>query len=94
MNNIASCFLRWLNDKGYYSRSYGKNYHMPEIAILVYNCGGKNKNNVMFRFLNMIKEGGFFGTYTLHFYIKGHTKNDCDRSFNSLKVLESKVPYF
>ena len=67
---------------------------MPEIAILVYNCGGKNKNNVMVRFLNMIKEGGLFGTYTLHFYIKGHTKNDCDRSFKSLKVLELKVPYF
>ena len=38
----------------------------------------------------MIKEGGFFGAATLYFYIKGHTKNDCDRAFNSLKVLYRK----
>ena len=74
MNNIASCFLRWLNDKGYYSRSYGKNYHMPEIAILVYNCGGKNKNNVMFRFLNMIKEGGVLWDIYFAFLYQGSHK--------------------
>ena len=38
----------------------------------------------MIRFLNTIKEGGLFRTATLHLYIKVHTKNDCDRSFNSL----------
>ena len=38
----------------------------------------------------MIKEGGFFGVDTLYFYIKGHTKNDCDSAFNSLKVLYRK----
>ena len=51
---------------------------MPGIDILVDNCGGQNKNNVMIRFLNMIKDGGFFGTDTFYFYIRGHTKNDCD----------------
>ena len=47
MNNIASCLLCWLNDKGYYSLSYGKNNNMPEISIPVDNCGGQNKNNLM-----------------------------------------------
>ena len=60
---------------------------MPETDILVDNCGVQNKNNVMIRFLNMIKERGLFGTYNLHFYIKGHTKNDREHAFNSLKVL-------
>ena len=44
----------------------------------------------MIRFMNMIKEGGLFGTDTLYFYIKGHTKNDYDHVFNSLKVLYQK----
>ena len=35
----------------------------------------------------MINEGGFFGSDNFYFYIKGHTKNDCDRAFNSLKVI-------
>ena len=67
---------------------------MPEIAVLVYNCGGQNKNNVMIRFMNMINERGFFGTATLYFYIKGHTKNCCDCAFNSLKVLYRKQNVF
>ena len=90
MNNIASCFLIWINDKGHYYKSYGKNHKMPEISILVENCGGQNKNNVMILFLNMIKEGGFSGTYTLHSYIKGHTKNYCFHAFKSLKVVYRK----
>ena len=47
---------------------------MPETDILVDNCGVQNKNNVMIRFLNMIKEGVLLEKNTLHFYIKGHTK--------------------
>ena len=39
MNNISYCVLCWLNDKGYYSQSYGNNHKMPEIDILVGNCG-------------------------------------------------------
>ena len=67
---------------------------MPEIDILVDNCGDQNKNNVMIRFLIMIKEGGLFGKNTLHFYINGRTNNDCDRAFNSLKFLYQKKYFF
>ena len=84
MNNIYSCLLRWINDKGYYSQSYGENHKMPEISIPVDNCGSQNKNNVIIRFLNMIKEGGFSGIAILHFYINGYIKNDFDRTFNRL----------
>ena len=60
MNNISSWLLCLLNVKGYYSQSYGKNNNILEIAILVDNFGGHNKNNLMIHFLNMIKEGVFF----------------------------------
>ena len=40
VKNIASCLLRWLNDKGLYSRLYSKKHKIPEIAIIVYNCDG------------------------------------------------------
>ena len=76
MDNIASCLFRWLNAKGYYYQSYGKNNKTPKITIIFDNCGGHNKNNVMILFLNMIKEGELFGTDNLHLYIKGHTNND------------------
>ena len=67
---------------------------MPEISILVDNCGGQNKNNVMIRFLNMINELGLFGGYTFYFCIKGHKNNDCDRAVNILKVLYRKKNIF
>ena len=94
MKNISSCLLCCINYKGYYYQPYGKKYKMPEIDFLVDNCGGQNKNNLMTRFLNMIKEGGLFGTDTLYSYIKGHTNNYCNRAFNSLKVLYWKQNVF
>ena len=62
INNIAYCLLIWINDRGYYSQSYGKNHNMSEIDILLEKCGGYNRNNVIILFLNMIKEGGLFQT--------------------------------
>ena len=94
MNNIASCLLRCLNYKRYYSQYYDKNLKMPDIVIIFDNYGGQNKSNVMIRFLNMIKERGFFGTSTLNFYIKICTKNYHDRAFNGLKVLCQKQEVF
>ena len=54
----------------------------------------QKKNNVTIRFMIMIKEGGLFGTVTLHFYIKGHTKNDRERAFNRLTVMYRKQNVF
>ena len=94
MNNIASCLLRWINEKGCYSQSYGNNHKVLKISIFVDNCGDQNKNNVMIRFLNMIKKGGFFGTVSLHLYIKINRNNDCYHAFNSLKVMYRKQNIF
>ena len=94
LNNISSYLLHCINEKGYYSQSYGKNHKMTEITSLVDNYGGKNKNNVIIHCLNMIIEGVLFGTAIFHIYIKGHTNNDFDCSFNSLKVLYQKQHVF
>ena len=67
---------------------------MSGIAILVDSCSGKNKNNVKIHFMNMLKEVVFFGTYTYHFYINGHTSSDYNRAFNILKVLYLKQKVF
>ena len=67
---------------------------MPEIAILVDNCSGQNKNNVMIHFLNIIKGVVLFGTDSLYFYIKRHTESECDRAFNYLKVMHRKQNVF
>ena len=96
MKILESCLLRWINDKGYSSQSYGKNHKMPEIAILVDNCGGQrniNCGNYPF-YINMIKDGGFFGTATFHLYIKVNTNNDCDCAFNSLNMMYWKKCIF
>ena len=90
MNNITYCLLSCLNDKRYYSKSYSNNHEMPKIPIIVENCGSQKKNNIMIHFLHMIKEGGLFGTATLHFFIKDYTKSYLDCEFKSLKVLYPK----
>jgi hypothetical protein len=49
------------------------------------NCGGQNKNNTMMHMLMYLYELGYFKKITFIFLIAGHTKNACDRLFNSLK---------
>ena len=51
------------------------------------NCTGQNKNNVVLRLANMLVEGGYFSKITICFLVKGHTKNSCDRNFNSMKCI-------
>ena len=94
MKNIASCLLCWINVKGYYYKSYGKNNKMTEITIIVDNCGAQNKNNAMIYFINMLKQGGLYWTANLHFYIRSHMKNGRDRAFDRLKALYWKQSMF
>ena len=76
------------------TRGNSLNHNMPGFDILIDNYGCKNKNKAIICFLNMIKEGGLFGSANFYFYIKGHTKNDCGHAFNSLKVLWRKQDVF
>ena len=48
---------------------------------------GQNKNNTVLRLAAMLSECGYFYKVNCIFYIVGHTKNACDRWFNTLKRL-------
>jgi hypothetical protein len=50
------------------------------------NCGGQNKNKMVLRLALYLVERKYFSTVEFIFYIRGHTKNVCDRLFNLLKI--------
>ena len=80
-NNVASLVLHDLGRRGYLSsETPGKEYNQ-----LFDNCGGQNKNRMVLRLALYLVEAGFFDKVMILFYIKGHTKNACDRLFNEMK---------
>jgi hypothetical protein len=58
-------------------------------------CGGQNKNNVVLRLApSYLVEMGYFKTVEFCFYVRGHTKNDCDNTFNQMKLKYHKKDVF
>ncbi|KAH9154259.1 hypothetical protein AeRB84_003609 [Aphanomyces euteiches] len=51
------------------------------LALYANNCGGQNKNNYVIKFLLMATFTGRFSQLDYNFFVKGHTKNACDRGF-------------
>lgn len=80
MANIASCLFLDFKRKGFFS-----NPQFGPLVILADNCGGQNKNKVIIRLAMWLVEAGIFPKVIIHFFVVGHTKNDCDRMFNALK---------
>ena len=56
-----------------------------ELNIFMDNCSGQNKNNTVLKLALWLKQMGYFKRVRVIFLIVGHTKNACDRLFNSLK---------
>jgi hypothetical protein len=56
-----------------------------ELTIIMDNCSGQNKNRMVLRLANYLVEADYFEKVNFVFYIVGHTKNACDRWFNTLK---------
>ncbi|KAJ0404135.1 hypothetical protein ATCC90586_005042 [Pythium insidiosum] len=54
-------------------------------AIYADNCGAQNKNNHLVRFLLFLVDSGRLRAANLYFFVKGHTKNNCDRGFATFK---------
>jgi hypothetical protein len=50
------------------------------------NCGGQNKNNVVLRLAPYLVEMGHFKNVEFCLYVRGYTKNACDRTFNQMKL--------
>ena len=49
------------------------------------NCSGQNKIQMVLQLANYLVEADYFEKVNFVFYIVGHTKNACDRWFNTLK---------
>ena len=58
---------------------------VKRLVIIADNCPGQNKNNCVFKFCCWLVEAGWAKEVVMMFLIKGHTKNECDSKFNSLK---------
>ena len=65
-----------------------------EINIVMDNCGGQNKNNMVLRMLLFLVKLGVCKVARAIFLVRGHTKNDCDRLFNLMKKIYRKSDCF
>ncbi len=80
-NNIASLLMRALRDLNWLvDGRCGK-----RLSIIMDNCTGQNKNGHVLRLALWLVELQYFQSVEFKFYVRGHTKNMCDRIFNLLK---------
>jgi hypothetical protein len=85
-NNDASILMQDLFDKLWMRKDKpGK-----KLTVAMDNCGGQNKNNVFMCLAPYFVEMGYFKTVVLTFYVRGHTKNACNRTFNQMKLKHHK----
>ena len=89
-NNFASLLVYGLKHLGMIIEGKtGK-----RLTIIMDNCSGQNKNNVVLRLALWLVEMKFFKEVCFSFYIRGHTKNACDRLFNQMKLNYRKAQVF
>lgn len=84
-NNFASLIWKELHRKGLKAGSKAK-----ELNFVFDNCSGQNKNRMVIRLLTISVALGYAKKVVAIFLIRGHTKNDCDRTFNLMKILYRK----
>jgi hypothetical protein len=65
-----------------------------EINIVMDNCRGQNKNNMVLRMLLLLVKLGVAKKARAIFLVRGHTKNDCNRLFNHMKKIYRKSDCF
>ena len=80
-NNVASLLLQYVREN-FVDPNLGP---MMELNIVMDNCAGQNKNRMVIRMASYMLELQYFKRINLIFLVKGHTKNMCDRMFNSMK---------
>ncbi|ETP00336.1 hypothetical protein F441_22243 [Phytophthora nicotianae CJ01A1] len=61
--------------------SEGKN----RLTVYAENCSGQNKNNYVIKFLLAQVNMGLLKHVDYKFFVKGHTKNSCDRGFGHIR---------
>ena len=80
-NNVASLLLQYVREN-FVDSNLGP---MMELNVIMDNCAGQNKNRMVIRMASYMLELRYFRRINLIFLVKGHTKNMCDRMFNSMK---------
>jgi hypothetical protein len=55
------------------------------LTTVTYNCGVQHKNNSVLHLAPYLVEMGYFHNVEAAFYIRGRTKNACDRTYNHMK---------
>lgn len=79
-DNVASLIMKSLHSSGWLEDNT-----VLTLNIIFDNCPGQNKNNHVVRLVPLLVELGYFKQVEFMFLIVGHTKNNCDRWFNTLK---------
>jgi hypothetical protein len=80
-NNVASLVIKYLEDfEWLIPGRCGK-----RLTVIMDNCAGQNKNGHVLRLALLLVELQFFKAVEFVFYVRGHTKNLCDRMFNLMK---------
>lgn len=90
-NNVASLLMKDLADRGWIDVTQGPR---QELTVIMDNCGGQNKNRMVLRLAILLTELQYFKEVNVCFLVAGHTKNSCDRLFNSLKKEYRKSDVF
>ena len=83
-NNVASILMYHVLT--FILNNFRYSAGINELNIVMDNCGGQNKNGTVLKMAAYFVERGWFKSVNMIFLVKGHTKNDCDRMFNLLKV--------
>lgn len=83
--NVASMMDHFVQRKMVRYDSEQKPMMAKRLSIACDNCGGQNKNNTVIRMAAYYVECGYFEEVEVLFFVRGHTKNACDRLFNSMK---------
>ncbi|KAJ0397932.1 hypothetical protein P43SY_006054 [Pythium insidiosum] len=74
-NEVVSMLQRYL----------GVDPQHATLTVYADNCGGQNKNNYVIKYLLFLAHTGQFEEVNYKFFIRGHTKNACDRGFGAMK---------
>lgn len=75
-NEVISMLDRYVDTREPSSRT---------LSVFADNCGGQNKNNFVLKYLVALAHTGLFKEINYNFFIKGHTKNSCDRGFGVIR---------
>jgi hypothetical protein len=89
--NVASLLMKHLEDCGLLS-----GVKRCRLNIVIDNCSGQNKNNMVLRFAAYFVEKGYFAQVEFIFLVVGHTgtKNVADHLFNICKSKYCKSNIF